>query len=203
MRGRYDWSLQSQFEEVKKKAGITANVAFYTDEMNVKKREITEDEAARDFLTALWDALAVVNDDGERATEFVMPWNVLHRTDKDEHYGLCSQLDPWTPVARGKVLKMVCELTAGMDVVKCDPKVRGELVLESSGRKLWVWHNRKAWTNHPGTNFTVRDIPNGAEKLYVHGWDGLRDTVSVNGASSVKIHELKPDETYMFLVSKP
>ena len=57
---RPDGNRQTQFEEVKRKAGITADIAFYTDEMNFKKREITEDEAARDFLTALWDALSVV-----------------------------------------------------------------------------------------------------------------------------------------------
>ncbi|MFO7901988.1 MAG: hypothetical protein ACQESR_09530 [Planctomycetota bacterium] len=200
MEGSYDWSLQSQFEEVKRKAGITADVAFYTDEMNVKKREITEQEAAQRFLTALWDALAVVNDEGERVTEFVMPWNIFHRTDEDEHYGLCTQLDPWTPVARGRVLQLVCELTEGMKVVNCDPKGRGELMLEGSDRKLWVWHNRKAWTDHPGTTFTVRDIPRSAEELSIYGWDGLRDTIALKDASSVEVQKLSPGETYMFLV---
>ncbi|TWU32177.1 hypothetical protein [Novipirellula artificiosorum] len=146
MKDRYDWSLQSQFEEVKKRAGITANVAFCTDEMNVKKREITENEAARDLLTALWDALGVVGNDGERVTAFVMPWNLFNLTTKDEHYGLCKQLDPWTPTARGKVLQLVCELTEGMSFVHRDPKQRGMLVLEGSNKKLWVWQNRMAWT---------------------------------------------------------
>lgn len=201
MKDRYDWSLQSQFEEVKRKAGITADVAFYTDEMNFKKRKITEAEAARGFLTALWDALGVVGNDGQRVTEFVMPWNIFNPTTKDANYGLCTQLDPWTPVARGKVLRMVCELTRGADFVSCDPRGSGEFVLEGNGRRIWVWQNRKAWTDHPGTTFTVRDIPKGAKELSVYGWDGLRQTIQLDGKSSIEVQQLTPDETYMFVAT--
>jgi hypothetical protein len=199
MKDRYDWSLQSQFEQVKRKAGITADVAFYTDEMNVKKREITEDEAARDFLTALWDGLGVVGEKGQRVTEFVMPWNIFNLTSKDENYGLCEQLDPWTPVARGEVLQLVCGLTKGMEFVSFDPKDRGEFVLEGQGRKLWIWQNRKAWTNHPGTAFLVTDIPVGAKQLAVYGWNGLHQSIELDGKRSIEVKQLAPDETYMFL----
>jgi hypothetical protein len=137
MKDRYDWSLQSQFEQVKRKAGITADVAFYTDEMNVKKREISESEAAKGFFTALWDGLGVIGNDGQRVTQFIMPWNVFHLTTQNTHYGLCQQLDPWTPVDRGKVLQLVCSLTKGMEFVSCDPKHKGEFILAGEGRKLW------------------------------------------------------------------
>ena len=199
MRDRYEWSLQSQFEEVKRKAGITADIAFYTDEMNFKKREITEDEAARDFLTALWDALSVVGGDGQRVTEFVMPWNIFHLTSKDTNYGLCTQLNPWTPVARGKVLQMVCQLTKGAEYISSDPKSAGEFVLEGPDKKIWVWQNRKAWTNHCGTTFTVCDIPGGARELSVYGWDGLRQTIKLEGQRTLEIRHLRPGETYMFV----
>ncbi len=199
IKDRYDWSLQSQFEQVKRKAGITADVAFYTDEVNVKKREITEAQAACDFLTAIWDALGVVGDNGQRVTEFVMPWNIFNLTSKDQNYGLCEQLDPWTPVARGKVLQLVCRLTEGMEFVSCDPKDRGEFVLAGRGSKLWVWQNRKAWTNHPGTTFLIADIPVGVKQLSVYGWDGLRQSVELDGRSSIEVKQLAPGETYMFL----
>lgn len=99
IKDRYDWSLQSQFEEVKREAGITADVALYTDEMNVKKQKITEGESARDFLTALWDGLGVVGSDGQRITEFVLPWKLVREADKPvgepslRLYHL--QNDPW------------------------------------------------------------------------------------------------------------
>ncbi len=203
MKDRYDWSLQSQFDEVKRRAGITADVAFYTDEMNVKKREITEEEAARDFLTALWDALGVVGNDGRRVTEFVMPWNIFNLTTADANYGLCTQLDPWTPVARGKVLKLVCEVTEGMDFVACDPKRRGVFILEGSGRKLWVWQNRTAWTDRPGETFTVDKLPPDAAELFVYGWDGLRQEIKLDGRRSITVDGLNAGETCMLLVSGP
>jgi hypothetical protein len=201
MKGRYDWSLQNQFEEVKRKTSITTDVAFYTDEMNVKKRKITETQAARDFLTALWDGLGVVGKNGQRVTEFAMPWNLFNLTTKDQNYGLCSQIDPWTPVARGKVVQLVCELTRGMDFVSCDPRGKGEFVLEGTGKKLWVWQNREAWTNHLGKTFTIRDIPAGATELSVYGWDGLCQTIKLDNKQSCKIQHLNPGETYMFLAS--
>jgi hypothetical protein len=201
MKDRYDWSLQNQFDEVKRNAGITANVAFLTDEMNFKKREITEEEAAKGFLTALWDALGVVGNDGNRVTEFVMPWNIFNLTTQDTNYGLCTQLSPWTPVARGKVLKLVCELTDDVEFVSCDPKGSGEFVLEGPGKKVWVWQNRKAWTNDPGTSFTLRGIPKNVNKLAIYGWDGLRRTIELNGEASVLVEELTPGETYMFVAT--
>jgi hypothetical protein len=201
MKDRYDWSLQSQFEQVKRKAGITADVAFYTDEMNVKKRQITEERAARDFLTALWDALGVVGNDGQRVSKFVLPWNLFHLTTKDKYYGLCSQLEPWTPVARGSVVQLVCKLTQGMEFTSCDPEGKGEFVLEGAGKKLWVWQNRKAWTNHPGTTFRVQEIPADAVKLKVYAWDGLRQTVNLDGRKSYKVQDLSPGQTYMFLAT--
>jgi hypothetical protein len=203
MKDRYDWSLQYQFEEVKRKAGITANIAFYTDEMNVKLREISEEKAAKDFLTALWDALGVVGNDGRRVTEFVMPWNIFHLTTEDEHYGLCKKIDPWTPVRRGEVLQTVVQLTEGMKFLECDPKKKGEFVLHGSAKMLWVWQNRKAWTDHPGTEFTINGIPEECTTVFVFGWDGPRRTVPLEGKTSFTITNLEPEQTYMFFVPIP
>ena len=129
-----------------------------------------------------------------------MPWNIFNINTKDEHYGLCSRLDPWTPVARGKVLQLVCELTEGMTFVECDPKNRGRFVLEGGGRRLVVWQNRKAWTKTPGTSYTVEDVPAGATKLLLYGWDGLRRTIELGTERTVVVDGLTVGETYMFLV---
>lgn len=200
MKDRYNWSLQSQFEAVKRKAGITADVAFYTDEMNFKKREISEDEAAKGFLTALWDGIGVVGNDGQSVTEFIMPWNIFHLTSRDTNYGLCTQLDPWEPVARGEVLRLVCRLTDGMNLVSCDPKRSGIFVLEGANTKLWVWQNRKAWTKKPGTSFEIHQLPQNATQLSVYAWNGLRQEIALVGQKSAEVSELNPGETYMFLV---
>lgn len=198
MAGKYNFSLQSQFEQVKRNAGITADVAFYTDEINFKKRRVSEEEAAQGFLTALWDALGVVGQRGQVVSQFVLPWNIFNLTTKDQSYGLCTQLSPWTPTARGRVLALVCELTRGMDFTAAAPKGKGEYVLEGGGRKLWVWQNRKAWTNHSGSRFTVEGIPTGVQELKVYAWDGLKKTIPVSG-SAMSIEGLTEGQTWMIL----
>lgn len=199
MAGRYDWSLQSQFDEVKRAAGVTADIAFCTDEVNVKLRKRTEPDAARDFLTALWDALGVVGRDGQPVSEFVMPWNVFHTNDRDRSYGLCTELSPWTPTERGKVLHLVGELTEGMEFVRADPKGEGVYVLEGSSGKLWVWQNREGWTRRPSSRFRIDDLPPSAESVEVYGWDGLRETLRLRGKRPLVVDGLATGETYMFL----
>ncbi len=202
MEGTYEHSLQNQFDQVKRHAGITADIKFHTTEMNFKKRLITEEQAAKGFLTALWDALGVVGDDGQRVTQFVLPWNIFNLATKDNAYGLCTRLDPWTPTARGKVLRMVCQLTDGMQFVACRPKGKGEFVLEGRGRKMWVWQNRPAWTDHPGSSYRVAGIGHAATTLQVYrynSWDGPWRTFDVRDKRELTVPNLEPGETYMFL----
>jgi hypothetical protein len=198
MKARYNYSLQSQFEQVKRDAGITADIAFYTDEMNFKKRKVTEEEAAAGMLTALWDALGVVGAKGQGVSQFVFPWGLVHTTDRDENYGMCTQLDPWTPTARGKVVRQVATLTRGMQIMAADPK-RGEIVLAGSGCKMWVWQNRQAWTDQPGTTRRLNGLPPKARKLEVYAWDGLFQTVSLSSQDTITIEGLREGETWMFL----
>ena len=199
------FSLQSQFDQVKRDVGITANVAFHTTEMNFKKRLVTEDQAARGFLTALWDALGVVDAGGRRVTQFVMPWNIFHTTQKDDHYGLCTALAPWTPTARGKVLRLVCTASRGMEFVSCDPRGKGLFVLAGGGRKLWVWQNRAGWTDTPAATYTVTGIPPGTARLEVYrynSWDAPFKTADVAGKASATVTGLPREETLMFLTGR-
>ncbi len=199
----FRFSLQAQFDEVKRQAGITADVHFYTTEMNFKKRKVTEDEAAQGFLTALWDGLTMTGNSGQRVSDFVLPWNIFNTTDRDEHYGLCTQLEPWTPTARGKVLQMVCRLTRAMEFASCDPKGTGVSVLAGGGHKLWVWQNRPGWSSLAGTEFDLREVPADAVRVDVYGWDGLRQTVPLSNQSSLKLSGLPTGETLMFLAAGP
>ena len=197
----FDSSLQHQFEQVKRDAGITTDVQFCTTEMNFKKRAVSDDVAAAGFLTALWDALTVVGRDGNRVTQFVMPWNIFNLASKDESYGLTAQLSPRTPTARGKVLAMVCELTRGMEFISADPKNSGVSVLAGNGRTLWVWQNRPGWSNLAGTSFTLTDIPAGTTTVEIYGWDGLRKTVSTRGQTTLALNALSANETLILVAT--
>ena len=199
------FSLQSQFDDVKRDYGIKANVKFHTTEMNFKKRLVTEDQAARGFLTALWDALGVVDTKGRRITQFVMPWNIFHLTQKDTEYGLCIKLTPWTPTGRGEVLWLLCQVSKGMELVSCDPRGRGVFVLEGSGRKLWVWQNRTGWTDKPGATFTIAGIPKGAARLEIYRYnssDKPWKTIDVRGKATTALTDLPLQETLMFLARR-
>ncbi|HUU93659.1 MAG TPA: hypothetical protein VM238_20905 [Phycisphaerae bacterium] len=205
MEGTWEHSLQNQFDQVKRDVGITADIRFHTTEMNFKKRLLSEDDAAKGFFTALWDALGVVGNRGQRVTEFVLPWNIFNLAAKDDHYGLCTQLAPWTPTARGKVLRMVCRLTRGTEFVACRPKGKGEFVLEGGGRKVWVWQNRKAWTDRPGPAYRVTGIPAAATTLDVYrynSWDGPWRTFEVGGKDAFTVSGLEPGETYLLLARR-
>ena len=198
----FDFSLQHQFDQVKKDAGITADVQFCTTEMNFKRRAVSEDQAAAGFLTALWDALTVVGRDGNRVTQFVMPWNIFNLATKDENYGLTANPSPWTPTARGKVLAMACKLARGMKFTSVDPKNTGVSVLAGDGRKLWVWQNRPGWSNIAGSSFTLIALPADTTTVDIYGWDGLRKTVSAAGQTTLTLDDLSPNETLIFEASK-
>ena len=196
-------SLQTQFDQVRRKWGISAPIRFYTTEFNFKKREVDEAEAAAGFLTALWDALGVVDDAGQGVSAFAMPWNIFHLDTQDEHYGLTRAYDPWRPTLRGQTLRIVLQLTREMDFMSLDPRKSGLFVLTGAGKKMWVWQNRKGWTDRPGTSFVVTDIPEGVDQIEVYGWEGLRKLVNVPKAHrQVEISDLAPEQTYMFLAGR-
>lgn len=204
----YSSSSQSKFEAVKIACGFTRDINFYTTEHNYNRhfgegggspQEISEDEAARRFLTNLWDQLGVVGNNGQSVTKLALVWSIF--LTYPYPFALAYQLDPWTPTRRGQLYELVAKKTAGMNFTSLDPKGTGEYVLSGGGKKMWVWQNRPGWTNHPGTSFTVSGIPGGATQLEVYKWDGLNRTISVSGQSSYTVTGLPSNETLMFLVN--
>jgi len=134
-----------------------------------------------------------------------MPWNIFHLTQKDTRYGLCTKLAPWTPTERGKVLKLVCRISKGMEFASCDPRLKGLFVLEGTGRKPWVWQNRTGWTDKPGTTYTLKDIPQTATRLELYRYnshDKPWKELDIRGKSSVELTELPQQETLMFLARR-
>ncbi len=200
MEKSYDHSAQHNFDAVKKVCGITRDILFCSTEFNYKKRLVTEEQAAKGFLTGIWDNLGVVGIDGKSGvTLFAFPWNLFNDSASDENYGLRVAFDPPQMTKRGDTLRMVLALTRGMRFERRDPRGAGEFVLSSAGRRLWVWQNRAGWTNHPGTAFTLTGIPRGATRVEVYGWDGLRRTLPTAGQSTLTVSGLPGDETTLFL----
>lgn len=200
MEKTYERSAQNNFDQVKKVCGITRDIHFYATEFNYKKRLVDEDQAAKGFLTGIWDNLGVVKNDGTTgATVFAFPWNLFNDAHQDVEFGMRFSFEPLSLSKRGQVLQRVLQLTRGMAFQSRDPRGKGEYVLSGAGKKLWVWQNRVGWTNHPGTTYTVTGIPKKMTNLEVYGWDGLRKTMPLSGEGSVTVQDLPGEETYLFL----
>ena len=202
--GSFSHSPQSDFDSVKSTCGITRDINFYATEFNFKKdasQGIDENLAAKRLLTCIWANLGVVKNDGHAAaSQFAFVWNIFSTTTSDTLYGICTQLSPWTPTARGTTLQLVLSKTKGMQFTSLDPKGRGEFILTGSGgSKMWVLQNLQFWSSIYGTSYTVSGIPAGAKKLEVYGWDGLRQTITLSGQTSYTVTGLNNSETYMFL----
>ena len=201
MEKTYERSAQNNFDQVKKACGITRDIRFYATEFNYKKRLVDEDQAAKGFLTGLWDNLGIVKKDGKTgAAVFAFPWNLFNDARQDVEFGMRLSFEPLSLSRRGQVLQRVLKLTEGMTFESRDPRGKGEYVLSGSGKKMWIWQDRTAWTDHPGKTYTVKNIPKQMTRLEVYGWDGLRKTVPLSGQTSVTVQDLPGEETYLFLV---
>lgn len=93
------------------------------------------------------------------------------------------------------------DITLDLEIVKSDGRRKGELLSKGADRTMWVWHNRVGWTDKPGSEYTIGEVPAGTEEIRVYGWDGLRQTVRIGGEKSVMICGLNSDETYMFVAN--
>jgi hypothetical protein len=72
--------------------------------------------------------------------------------------------------------------------------------LKGANGDLFVWHNRLGWTNLTDGRWPIR-LPEGARKVELWGWDGLRSIHDVSGDSFV-FEALPAGETYMALVTR-
>lgn len=206
--GTYKNSAQNNFDQIKKRLGLTRDIHFYSTEFNVKQSKPphsaqTEEYLAKQFLTAIWDNLGVVKNDGHTpATQFAMPWSLLQTGQEDKLYGMRTEHEESASqtVSRTKVLQLVTEVTADASFEYLDPKKKGEYVLTSPGKKIWVWQNVKGWSNRTGPTYQIDNIPSGAKELAVYRWNGLNEVIPLDdGKRTVTLNNLNQDETYMFV----
>jgi len=197
-----EFSAQSCFDRVKRALGIKREIRFYASEFNVARDGAWQDPdlLGRLLLTAIWDHLGVVGNDGRTpVTVLAFPWN-LADTGRTEGpaYAMARSENPWVPDRRGEVLKRVLELAGDMRVVASDPHIGGTLRLESERRVLLVWHDIVGWTDKPGSTWALT-LPDWARAAELWGWEGLRRTLPVRGGP-LTIEGLPGNETYMLLV---
>lgn len=202
-RGR-EFSAQTCFDRVKAAMALKRDINFYATEFNVARDGAWEDPklAARLFLTAFWDQMAVVGADGQRpATVLALPWN-LADTGRIEGpgYAMAVSEAPWKPDSRAKVLRTVLALAGDMTFTALDTRA-GRFTLDSDSAQLMVWQNLPGWTETPGTVWEVQ-LPEWADRAELWGWDGKRRDIRVSGGKAV-ISGLAGNETYMLRLPKP
>lgn len=197
------FSAQTCFDRIKSTLGLKRDINFYATEFNVSRSEGWSDEklSASLFLTAFWDNFGVVGAEGQPVTVFAFPW-ALPDTDRVDGpgYAMAAGEAPWRPEERSKVVQRVLNIAGDMKVVSSDPYHAGTIHLSGPKSDLFVWHNRRGWTDISGGRWTIA-LPEGARKIELWGWDGLRESHAVSGDRYV-FEALAGGETYMALVTR-
>lgn len=198
------FSVQDCFDRVRQAMRLKRDIGFYTTEFNVARAGAWSDDdtLAWLFLSAVWDQIAVVGDDGKRpAMVIAFPWNLGDTPRVDgPHYAMAAEENPFAPEIRGLVFKMVLQLAGDMTVTASD-RARGLVTLSGPAADLIVWQNRPGWTDRPGHSVEI-ELPSWAQSLEVWGWDGLRRRLPARPGRLV-VDDLKDNETIMFRVPRP
>ncbi|MEM8736891.1 MAG: hypothetical protein AAGG38_00205 [Planctomycetota bacterium] len=212
----YTWSLQNQFEQIKDQYNIPESVKFATDEFNTRGNDangnLAQERIAKDYLTAAWDALGVIDDAGQPCSEFVLTYNVGMLQSEERDHGLWLNYNPITFNRRGKVFQMLAHLTKGLEFIYNDPKGTGQYRLTGNGKTMWVWQNRVGWSSlSPSTSYQIKNIPAGTTEIKVYRYNSWKQsggsagsevpfkTISISGQKTRTIGGLPNNETLMFI----
>ena len=201
------FSAQACFDAIKRAAGIERDIAFYATEFNVAAveadgRPMGEAQLARLFLTALFDHLGVVgNDRRTPQTVLAFPWNLAETGRAPASlYAMARLRHPWIGDVRAAVLRRVVELAGDMVVVAAD-RERGLVRAERPGASLVVWHNRRGWTDRPGSSFDLA-LPDDATSVQVWTARGLERTVPAPDGRRLHLRRLPRNQSLMFLIER-
>ncbi len=207
----YEFNSQAVFDTVKSYWGITADIYYHVTEYMPKADE--EIDKARYFLMHTWSHLGVVGNNGQPVTRHIAPYLYTITNADHDQFSMAENDWLWKGNGKGRIYQMVSRLTAGMQFTALDPRGKGEFVLEGNNRKLVVWQNAVGWTDHPGSTFTIDDIPVSTTKLEVFRYDswiqlhgghgGIPDpyrSISLSGETSYTVSDLPEEECYMFML---
>ena len=153
------------------------------------------------FLTAIWDALGVVDAQGNPASQLALPWNVFNSNVSDDSYGMANGTSPYIPTRRGEVLDLVLQVAGDYTIVASDPQTTGVLhataTNNGSDKELFVWQNRPEWTSMYGTSFQL-DCASTTATVEVYTWQGLWNS-QVATKMPMTLTALPKNETLMFI----
>ncbi|MDO1585256.1 hypothetical protein Q2T52_24455 [Rhizobium oryzicola] len=202
IKGR-EFSAQSCFDRIKAAMGLKRDINFYSTEFNISRSGSWTDAqvVAKLFLTAFWDNMGIVGANGRPATALAFPWGLPDTPDVDgPGYAMAVAANPWKPEERAKVLQRVLKLAGDMTIVSSDPYHSGTLHLTGADADLFVWNNRRGWTDVKDGRWEIT-LPAGARKIELWGWDGLRSVHKPSGDRFI-FEALPAGETYMALVTR-
>ena len=207
----YEFNSQAVFDTVKSHWGITADIYYHVTEYMPKADD--EADKAKYFLLHTWSNLGVVGNAGQPVTRHIAPFQYSTTTAGHPQFGMADVDWLWQGNVKGRAYQMVSRLTAGMQFVSLDPGGSGEFVLEGDGKRLIVWQNAEGWTDHPGSTFTVENIPAGATRLEVYRYDSWTQlygghggipnpfqSINLSGETSYTVTDVPTGECYMFML---
>ncbi|MEM7698214.1 MAG: hypothetical protein AAF236_07405 [Verrucomicrobiota bacterium] len=209
-----EWAPTRNFLRAKEVAGIIRPIRFAAGEFNYRNWDGSDADRASGFLTALWDQLMVVHsrESPERVGLFSIPYNIPdaranRETTMSERFDW--EADGsfiWEPNEKGRVLRDSIKATEGAEFILCDPLEKGIAILQADDRKIWVWHNRPAFSSIAGkTTITISGIPADAEQLllitHATSIEQPAETFSLGNQSEIELvtADLPGDQTLRFI----
>ena len=202
-----DYSAQHCFDAVKRAAGITRDINYYSTEYDIavddKSGAVPDGpRAADEFITAFWDQMGVVGDKGEPVTVAALPWELGKMPGPEpQAYAMTASIHPWHGDARGELFRSLMRLAGGMHFVHADPQHTGQFELADNNARLIVWQDRPNWTNDPGTSFHLTLSPD-EHNVEVWSAQGLLQKTRCTTHPTCEISGLTPGHTYMFRLQR-
>ncbi len=204
--GNFFWNFspQSDFDEVKKASGITRDIQFYATEFGFKgnSQDISEEYAAKRMFTCVFANFGIVgNDKKTPVTKFALPWQVFALDSSDKIYGMAKSMQPYKPNLKGEAYQAAISLISETKLIEADPYSKGEYYYKGSEKNVIVWNNLPKWTQNPGKERDL-NVPDQAKILRIHQWNtltkGPMKIVSVKGMKTITVTNLPEAETLVF-----
>ncbi len=201
-------SHQGLIEKIKSDHGITADFRVWSTEYNA--RGGSDQDNAKDFVTATWDILTVRGSDDNIYSDFALAFRTYLPVSSNANLGMAVSDFPFLGNPKGVAHQMMANITKGFKMVDADEAAGVDILQAGNGDKMWVFHNRNGWSNQTGATFDITDIPGTATVIEAYRYDSWDPTIGSTGApapfetqtvsgSTAQFTGLATGETYMFI----